>query len=101
MIMEDRHQAFEFPSNNILTDGVGFEENILNFNFEEVMKDMVFFRPTTQQVLLDKYRSDFLYYGGVNPVDSVENNGFFININGSGILQAWPIILLSIFYLFK
>lgn len=71
MIMEDRFQAFAYPYNNILTDGVGFEENILNFNYEEVFKDLVFFRPTTQQVLLDKFRSDFQYYGGVNPLISV------------------------------
>ncbi len=65
------------------------------------MKDMVFFRPTTQQVLLDKYRSDFLYYGGVNPYNSVDKTKFFVVLNGSGILQSWPIMLLGIFFLFK
>lgn len=74
--MENRHQSFKYPNNNIITDGVGFEENILKYNFGEVFKDEVFIRPVTQQVLLDKYNSQFLYYGGVDPSYSVEGNKF-------------------------
>ena len=39
---------FDFPNNNFLLDGVNFEEEILNFNFGEVFKDYVFYRPTNQ-----------------------------------------------------
>lgn len=100
-VMENRHQAFDFPNNNILTDGVGFEENILVFNFGEVFKDMVFFRPTTQQVMLDKFQSNFLYYGGANPITSIMNNDFFVNLNSGGILGAWPILVLIMIHLIK
>lgn len=100
-IMENRHQAFAFPNNNILTDGVGFEENIIAFNFGEVFKDMVFFRPTTQQVLLDKFKTNFLYYGGIDPIISVQDNEFFINVNGSGIVPSWPILVLLFALLIK
>jgi hypothetical protein len=88
-LMNNRNEAFEYPNNNILTDGVNFEEDILNFNFTEVFRDLVFFRPTTQQVVLDKFKTDVVYYGGMDPFISIDENKFELTmINASYIPSA-------------
>ena len=74
--MIGRHQAFTYPNNNLLTDGVNFEEDLLKFNYGEVFKDLVFFRPTNQQAGLDKFKTDVVYYGGMDPYDSIENTKY-------------------------
>lgn len=94
-----RYMAFTYPNNNILCDGVNFEEEMLTFNYGEVFKDLVFFRPTEQQVYFDKYRSSIVYYGGMNPWGSVKENKFEMLVYG---VPLWPtlywIMLYSLFF---
>jgi hypothetical protein len=47
-------KAFEFPTNNILTDGIQYETSVLKMNWKVVFKQTVFFNPTQQQHLLDE-----------------------------------------------
>lgn len=88
-IMINRHEAFHYPNNNLLTDGVNFEEDILKFNYGEVFKDLVFFRPTTQQVMLDKFKTDVVYYGGMDPWESIEDNKYLLTVNGEAVLRCF------------
>ena len=48
-----REKVFDYPENNILTDGVSFELNVLEMNWQLVFDESVFFRPTYQEHLLD------------------------------------------------
>jgi hypothetical protein len=47
-------KAFDFPLNNILTDGLEYEKSVLEMNWKVVFKETVFFSPTQQQYLLDE-----------------------------------------------
>ncbi len=96
--MINRHESFAYPNNNLLLDGVNFEEDIMKFNFGEVFKDMVFFRPTTQQVMLDKFKTDVVYYGGMDPWNTVYNTTYNLILNMETILQLSIGILLICFY---
>ena len=93
-IMVNRHEAFKYPNNNLLTDGVNFEEDILKFNYGVVFKDLVFFRPTTQQVMLDKFNTDVVYYGGMDPWESIEDNKYSLIIGAAGIIRMWVVMVL-------
>lgn len=52
--MEPRiNKAFDYPENNILTDGVEYEWKILTMNWSLVFQETIYFRPTIQEHLLD------------------------------------------------
>ena len=46
-------KAFDYPQNNILTDGVEYETSVLRMNWKVVFNEKVFFRPVQQNNLLD------------------------------------------------
>lgn len=97
-VMATRQSAFYYPSNNILMDGVGFEEDYLKYYYSEVLKDTVFYRPTTQQVMLDKFKTDVVYYGGMDPWESCENSLYQLVLASAGLAKAFVIsviVLLS------
>ena len=92
-VMNNRHTVFHYPNSNILMDGVGFEEDYLKYYYQEVFKDTVFFRPTVQQVMLDQFKTDVVYYGGMDPWESVENSLYTLSVGSSDILKtAYPLI---------
>lgn len=97
-IMATRNSAFYYPSNNLLMDGVGFEEDYLKYYYSEVTKDVVFFRPTTTQVMLDQFKTDVVYYGGMDPWESCENSLYQLVLASAGLIKAIAIgviVLLS------
>ena len=47
------NKVFEYPQNNILTDGIDYELSILQMNWELVFLESVFFKPVQQEHLLD------------------------------------------------
>lgn len=87
-IMENRHSAFKYSSNNILMDGVGATEELLRANGVKIRKDTVFIRPAAQKVMLEQYPSDVVYYGGVNPWESAEKALYQLVINSGDIMKA-------------
>lgn len=52
-VRDRRVKVFDYPNNNILTDGVRYELNIQELNWQVVFDEKVFFRPTQQEHLLD------------------------------------------------
>ena len=88
LLMKTRHETFYYPNNNILMDGVGFEEDFLRYQYENVFKDTVFFRPSTKQVMLDTFKTDVVYYGGMDPWESVENSLYQLVLASSSILNT-------------
>ena len=46
-------KAFDYPDNNLLTDGVSYEVNVLQMNWKLVFDEKIYFRPTEQEHLLD------------------------------------------------
>ena len=88
LLMKTRHETFYYPNNNILMDGVGFEEDFLRYHYEDVFKDTVFFRPSTKQVMLDTFKTDVVYYGGMDPWESVENSLYQLVLASSSILNT-------------
>lgn len=100
-IMEHRHEVFYYPNNNILMDTVGFAEDYIKHHYEDVFKDTVFFRPATEQVMLDTFKTDVVYYGGMDPWESVENSLYQLVLSGSGILKVMltQLVLVGLWYL--
>lgn len=87
-IMASRKAAFYSPSNNILMDGVGFEEDYLQYYYKEVLKDTVFYKPTTQEVMLDKFTTDIVYFGGIDPWESCENSLYQLVLASTSLIKA-------------
>lgn len=89
----NRHKVFQYPNNNLLCDGVNYEEDLLSFLYDNVFKDLVFVRPTNQQVFLDKFKTDIIYYGGFNPWDSTRDNTFQLIIKSVSIVKIAVVFL--------
>lgn len=87
-LVVSRQQAFKSPGNNILMDGVGFEEDYLKYYYKEVEQDTVFFKPTTSQVMLDKFATDVVYYGGMNPWESCQNSLYTLTFASAAVVKA-------------
>ena len=84
-----RNKSFKYPVNNILMDGVTYEENFMKDMYSEVLRDVVFFRAgSEQQVLLDKFKTDVVYYGGMDPYLPAENCKFELVMIGADITRA-------------
>ena len=76
-IAKYRNDVFYYPSNNILMDGITYEENFMIQMYPEVLRDTVFFRAgSEQQVMLDKFKTDVVYTGGMDPFESAENSKY-------------------------
>lgn len=63
----------------MLCDGVKFEEDLLSLNYKQIdseYNDMVFYKTGTKHEFLEKYQTDIVYYGGVNPFLAIEDNKY-------------------------
>lgn len=95
-----RRMAFNYPYNNILTDGLRYEESYLHDFYDEVLKDLVFIRPQMQQVMLDQVKTDVVLYGGMDPFESVDGSKFPFNYGRIDVLMAflafsWTFLVVS------
>ena len=70
-------------------DGMTYEESFLKDMYPEVLRDIVFFRAgAEQQVLLDKFKTDVVYYGGLNPFIAIENSKYELALASAPVLRA-------------
>ena len=89
LIKHSRHSVFELPDNNVLTDGVLFEEDLLQMNYDQFSNDFgdnLFFKSISKEHLLDEFQSDVVFYGGIDLWSSVKDNKYKIFINKEQIL---------------
>ena len=94
--VENRSKAFEYPQNNILIDGIAFEENYLIEYYAEVLRDVVWFRPTIgQTAFLDQMKTEVTPYSGVNPIPATLESKFELNIFGFSRTLAAVVSLLG------
>lgn len=87
-VMENRDAAFMSPSNNILMNGLGFEEDYLKDKYKTVFDDVIFFRASTNQVMLDTFKTDVVYYGGMDPWESCESSLYSLVLSSAGLAKA-------------
>lgn len=52
-ILKHKHEAFDYPDNNILMYKVTWEEDLLKDNFKFTKDEDIFFPATTNRVRLD------------------------------------------------
>lgn len=95
-LIGNRHVAFENPNNNFLVGGIGFEEDYLDNNFGELFVETVFFKSENNLINLDNFQTDVVYYGGIDPWESVNNSDYTINVKGANVLRG-VILGLSLF----
>lgn len=94
-ISKYRTTVFYYPSNNLLMDGLTYEESFLQDMFPEVLRDIVFFRAgSEQQVLLDKFKTDVVFYGGMDPFISSENSKYILELATAPVIKAFLASLL-------
>ncbi len=80
--MSEKDKVFDSPSNNILMHGITYEEDVLEDNFKFLQNINMFFKATSTRVQLDKFKTDILYSGGMDPWDSCESSLYPLNIAG-------------------
>ena len=97
-----RSDAFEFPKNNILIDGVSYEENFLVDYYPEVLRDVVWYRPSAQQsVFLDQMKTEVTPYAGIDPIPATIDSKFDLHLFGTmAILQMTGGLLVALLTLF-
>ena len=88
-IAKYRSEVFYNPANNLLMDGMTFEESYLKDMYPEVMGDTVFFRSgSQQQVSLDKFKTDVVYFGGMDPFIPGENSKYELVLASASLVKA-------------
>lgn len=93
-ISKYRLDVFYNPSNNILMDGMTFEESYLKDMYPEVMSDTVFFRAgSEQQVMLDKFKTDVVYYGGMDPFEAAQGSKYELVLASAPVFKAFAAII--------
>jgi hypothetical protein len=97
-IRKYRKSVFKYTTNNILMDGMTFEENYLEDITPEVLRDVVFFRAggSTQQVMLDRFKTDVIYIGGMDPYLAIENSKFELEISSALTLKSLASVILAL-----
>lgn len=96
-IRKYRKEVFKYSTNNILMDGMTFEESYLQDITPEVLRDVVFFRAgAEQQVMLDRFKSDVIFYGGMDPYLAIENSDFVLEISSAVNLKALVSVILAL-----
>jgi len=89
-----RLDVFYNPNNNILMDGMTFEESYLKDMYPEVMSDTVFFKSgSDQQVSLHKFKTDVLYYGGMDPFEAAQGAKYELVLASALVLKVLAAIL--------
>ena len=73
---DNRDNSFFDSDNNFLLGSANYVEQLVLDDFDKVTKDLVFFRATTSNLQLDKFKTDVLYTGGFNPFDSTEGSSY-------------------------
>lgn len=92
-IKDTRKKVFYYPTNNILMDGLTYEESYLEDYFEEASKMEVFITSTMDQVKLDKFKTDVVYTGGMDPFESVDKSGYALVLARVGLFALWALAL--------
>ena len=97
--METRHEAFDYPNNNILMNGLTYEEDILKYNYEDVFKNDVFFKSSTGRVQLENFKTDIVYWGGMDPWESCESSLYELILANNDIFKITSIFVLVTYLL--
>ena len=90
---------FQNATQNVLCDGVQFEEDILTdnyFKYGNEFESSTLFHTHTLDMSMQNFSNDVVQYGGINPWDTVQNNGFRLKINSVQILAAIGSLILCI-----
>lgn len=73
-----------------------YEEDLLKKNFEIVFNESIFFKAASN-VHLDEFKTDVVYWGGMDPWESAENSLYEISIAGEVLLKVAALLTL-VFY---
>lgn len=75
---------------------VTYEEDLLKSNYEFVLDENIFF-PAAHTVQLDQFKTDILYYGGMDPWTSCESSLYEMALAGDNILKLGLALILALF----
>jgi hypothetical protein len=88
-IAKFRNEVFYNPTNNVLMDGMTFEESYIIEMYPEVLRDTVFFKAgTQQQVQLDKFKTDVVYFGGMDPFLAGESSKYELVLASASLVKT-------------
>lgn len=98
-VMENKNKVFESPDNNILLNGITYEEDILETNFKDLRNVHLFFKATTQRVMLDKFQTDVVMSGGMNPWESCNQSLYPLIIEGSLVRKIVALLAMLLIFI--
>jgi hypothetical protein len=88
-IAKYRNDVFYNPSNNLLMDGMTYEEEYMQKMYPDVIADTVFFKAgSQQQVVLDKFQTDVVYDGGMDPYEPAVNSKYELILARAGLISS-------------
>ena len=82
LIKVHRHDAFYSPNENLLLDDVNGYELILEERYAGE-KSEVFFKAVGGDMKLDQFKTDIVYYGGINPWDNIRDSDYSLILEGA------------------
>lgn len=92
-IMQYRQSVFLSPSNNYLMDGLSYEEDYLKEYLVSQINEKVLIKSSVSNVQLDKFETDIVYSGGMDPLASIENCAYPLVLSGVRGLRAVALLL--------
>lgn len=84
--MQNRAKVFRNPDLNLLMDGVTYEEDYLKEYMDQMLGVDVFMKASVSNVQLDKFETDVVYSGGMDPLESLGNNTYPLTLAGVNAL---------------
>lgn len=96
-IMKYRESVFLSPSNNYLMDGLSYEEDYLKEYLGSQINEKVLIKSSVSNVQLDKFETDIVYSGGMDPLESIENCAYPLVLSGVQTLKTLALLLSAAF----
>ncbi len=99
-IMKYKGEVFDYENHNVLMGNarVTFEDDFLREKYKEVYDDELFFKASMDRVKLDEFKTDVVFYGGMDPWESCEDSLYNLVLKNVQILDALLALLILIMF---
>ena len=101
LVMENRKEIFKNPTNNSINEDINFIEDILKFNYKEVLQNKTFFDTKHTDQFLENFNSVATFAKGMDPFNSVESSNYSIVFIYSSFLKRSVLVFLFIIFIYK
>lgn len=94
-IAEYKNDVFFYPNSNFMVKNVPSFEKELIKDLDEIKPDLVFIKALSNDLDFEYLKTDFSYYQGIDPTNSVMNSLYPLTVTSFAL-----IVLMRVFFIF-